>query len=245
MKTAPRGILNTVNERFLEICAKKVSVVYMSELKAVVCLPTRNEEESVALMIQSIRDHGFELFISDSNSTDRTASIAAEYSVEVFQRENPGKASGIREALKIARKKGYDVLVYLDCDSTYPVDKIGELVKLSSKYDLVIGSRNLNDVTLIRRLVNYFHTGLINLLFDTHFKDVNSGFRVLRIDRFIDLLEAEYMDMEVELCCKAARLKIPFTEYDVAYGDRTGSSKVHAKDFFEITARIFKEYFKK
>lgn len=213
--------------------------------KAIVCLPTRNEEESIESMIESIRDCGFELFISDSNSTDQTVSLAKRHHVEVFKRQKPGKAWGIREALKIAKQKGFDLLVYMDCDNTYPVDKISELIKLAKTCDMVIGVRDLKDVSVMRRLANYFHTGLVNLLFGTHFKDVNSGFRVLKIDRFINLLEAEYMDMEVELCCKAARLKIPFIEYNIPYGDRTGDSKVNVKDFFEITGRIFREYFKK
>lgn len=217
----------------------------MSELKAIVCLPARNEEESIELMIRNIRGCGFDLFISDSNSTDRTADIAAQHHVEVYQREKPGKAWGIREALKIAQKKGYDVLVYMDCDNTYPVDRIADLVKLSVEYDMVIGVRDFKDVAFIRRMVNYFHTGLINLLFSARFKDVNSGFRALKIERFANLLESEYMELEVELCCKAKQLNISYAEENISYGDRTGDSKVSAKDFFQITIMIFKQSIRK
>ena len=45
-------------------------------MKAVVCLPTRNEEASIHQMISEIKATKLDLFISDQQSTDKTQEIA-------------------------------------------------------------------------------------------------------------------------------------------------------------------------
>ena len=53
--------------------------------QVIVCLPTRNEVESIEIMIDKIRALELPLFISDANSTDGTLDIAQQKGVEVFQ----------------------------------------------------------------------------------------------------------------------------------------------------------------
>src|SRR3989344_9270215 len=84
-------------------------------MKAVVCLPTRNEKDSIQLMIDSITKLGLPLFISDESSTDGTIAIAEKNNVPVYQRDGSGKGYGMKKAGEGARQLGYDVLVTIDC----------------------------------------------------------------------------------------------------------------------------------
>ena len=45
-------------------------------MKAIVCLPTRNEKDSIQAMIDQIQALHLPLFISDQNSTDGTIALA-------------------------------------------------------------------------------------------------------------------------------------------------------------------------
>ncbi|MFH1408574.1 MAG: glycosyltransferase family 2 protein, partial [Nanoarchaeota archaeon] len=135
------------------------------KLKAVVCLPTRNERESISDMIDRIKALKLPLFISDEQSTDGTLEIAKKKQVEVFQRDGSGKGAGVQKAVEIARKRGFDVLVIIDCDCTYPPEYIPKLLARMPKYDMVVGARRMKDVTWGHQLPNMFFTVLIDLLF--------------------------------------------------------------------------------
>ncbi|MBU1004766.1 MAG: glycosyltransferase, partial [Nanoarchaeota archaeon] len=112
-------------------------------MKPVICLPTRNEKENVQVMIDEIKSLGYDLFISDANSTDGTIEIAKKNKVPIYQRDGKGKGFGIRKALQIAKEKEYDTLVLIDCDQTYPVKYIPKLLNLIEKegFDMVVGAR--------------------------------------------------------------------------------------------------------
>jgi len=63
--------------------------------RAVVCLPTRNERQSIEAMINEVRSLGLDLFISDEHSDDGTQEIAMRLGVCFFQwfPKRPGDSS--------------------------------------------------------------------------------------------------------------------------------------------------------
>src|SRR3989339_153104 len=96
-------------------------------LKTCVILPTKNEEESISYMIDEIKKLNLPIIVIDEHSTDKTIEIAKSKNVEVFQREGSGKGAGVISAVNIAHKKGYDIMVLIDCDATYPPKYIPQL----------------------------------------------------------------------------------------------------------------------
>ena len=114
-------------------------------MKTLVCLPTRNERESVAAMIERIRSLGYDLILSDERSDDGTVAIAEGLGVTVHQRDGSGKGFGVRKALEVAAAGGYDVLVLIDCDLTYPVERIPDLLAQMQTADMVVGCRDFRD----------------------------------------------------------------------------------------------------
>ena len=212
-------------------------------MKPIVCLPTRNEIESIDFMIDKIKGLGLELFISDSNSTDGTQEAARNKGIEVYNRKGEGKGYGIREALEIAHEKNCDVLVLIDCDSTYPVEAIPVLLNFFPEYDLVVGARKMDAISLGRRLANLFFTTMINVLFGASLSDVNSGLRLLKVEKFLDKLDAKGFDIESQIVCRALKDKQKIKEITINYNDRTGTSKVRFMDSFVVGEMILKERF--
>jgi len=210
--------------------------------KVVVCLPTRNESQSVQYMIDKIKSLGYDLFISDSNSNDGTIEIAKKNKVPVYQRDGPGKGFGIRKALQIAKEKGYDVLVLIDCDKTYPVEYIPIMLRYMPKYDMVVGARGLEEIKPFHRLPNKAHTIAINLLFGGRLKDINSGLRAFKVNKF-KRFRSKGFDIEAEITVKALKNKLKIKEIPIKYQKRVGHSKIRIKDGFLILSRIIKERF--
>ena len=211
-------------------------------MKAVVCLPTRNEKESVQFMINKIRSLGYDLFISDEHSTDGTTEIAKKNKVPVYQRDGSGKGFGVRKALQIAKKKGYDILILIDCDRTYPTEYIPAMLKQMQKYDMIVGARSLKEIKPLHRLPNKMHTLAINLLFGGNLKDINSGLRAFKVNKF-KKFNSKGFDIEAEITTKALKKGLKVKEIPIEYEKRAGHSKIKMKDGFLILLRIIKERF--
>ncbi len=216
-------------------------------MKAVVCLPTRNEKDSIRVMIDSIRKLKLPLFISDENSTDGTVVIAEKNKVPVYQRDGKGKGYGMRKAVEVAKQLGYDVLITIDCDCTYPAEKIPNLLRaIEDGADMVIGVRNMKNIRPLHRLPNLIHTLAINLLFFRIFgnwlHDINSGMRAFRLDR-IRPFRSKGFDIEAEITVRAIKDGLKIKEIPVEYEKRVGESKIRIKDGFTILMRIIKERF--
>jgi glycosyltransferase involved in cell wall biosynthesis len=213
-----------------------------NRLKAVVCLPTRNEEKSIATMISKINSLGLPLFITDANSTDKTVQIAALHGIKNYKRDGIGKGWGIRKAIKVAEKQGYDIIVFLDCDCTYPPEDIPKLLSRFPKYDMVIGTRGMKNIPETHRLPNLFHTTAVNLLFFGRYTDINSGMRAFKVKKMRGL-RSEGFDIEAEMSCKALKRGLKIKEIPIKYRKRVGESKIKVRDGLIILWRIVKERF--
>ncbi|HLC65149.1 MAG TPA: glycosyltransferase family 2 protein [Candidatus Nanoarchaeia archaeon] len=212
-------------------------------MKAVVCLPTRNEAESIQEMIDSIKRLGYDLFIADSNSTDGTQEIARKNKVEVYQRDGVGKGYGIRKAVEVASSKGYDVLVLLDCDKTYPPEEIPGMLEFFPEYDVVLGVRDMKEISFTHRLANIFHTQMINLFYGGHLHDINTGMRAFKVEKYKGLLTAKGFDIEAQMSLLALKKKMKIKEIPVRYLKRAGESKIRVSDGFLIAWRIIRDRF--
>ncbi|MDP7179753.1 MAG: glycosyltransferase family 2 protein [Candidatus Woesearchaeota archaeon] len=213
-------------------------------MKAVVVLPTKNEEKSIEFMVNEIKKLNLDVFVSDEQSTDKTLEIAKKLKVPVYQRDGSGKGFGVRKAIQVAKEKGYDILILIDCDKTYPTKYIPELLKFFPKYDMVVGARKLNHVRLLHRLPNMVHTESINLLYGSNLRDINSGLRAFNIDKMPNL-NAKGFDVEAQITTKAIKKKLKIKEVPIVYEKREGDSKIRIKDGFLILSRILKERIKR
>ena len=152
-------------------------------MKLTVSMITMNEEGAIAKVVRDIRGVApdAEILVVDS-SKDRTAEIAQELGCRVLKQFPP---QGYGPAMdRAVREAGGDVVITLDCDDTYPVEVIPELMKLMDQgYDLVNTTR-----TWKRPAAMPFANFLANRLFALGARvlhglkttDVHSGMRAYR-----------------------------------------------------------------
>ncbi len=234
---------------FFAATAAVAIIAAHEKMRAVVCLPTRNEKDSIQLMIDRIKELKLPMFISDESSADGTVEIAEKNHVPVYQRDGKGKGFGMRKALEVARQLGYDVLVTIDCDCTYPPERIPGLLKaIEDGAGMAIGARDMKNIRPLHRIPNILHTLAINLLFfrflgrGNWLHDINSGMRAFRLDR-IKPFRSRGFDIEAEITIRAIKEHFRIKEIPVEYEKRVGESKIRIKDGFSILMRIIKERF--
>jgi glycosyltransferase involved in cell wall biosynthesis len=210
-----------------------------------ICLPTYNEASNVAFMIEELRRFGYkDIIISDARSEDGTADIARNMEAVVLTRSGHGKGFAIKDALFYAQENNFEALILLDCDRTYPVSAIKELISSFSSADMVVACRNFKDISFLRRMANHLMTAWTNLFFNPKVKDMATGMRMLRVEKFVGRITAKSFDVEPQMHCLALKNKWRIKEIDISYQARVGESKINLGHLFLILYRVLAERFK-
>lgn len=213
-------------------------------MKTLICLPTYNEELNIRPMIERLNKSGLDIVVVDGISKDNTEAIAESMGIKVLKREGFGKGSAIQKCMQYAESNGYDKILTIDCDQTYYPEDIPLLLEKANHYDMVVGARNLKDITFLRRIANLLMNLATNLLFCSKVNDMATGFRIIDVAKFKPYLHAESFDIEPQIYAVALREKFSYIEIPVRYDKRVGESKINILHFFTIILRLVKERFK-
>jgi glycosyltransferase involved in cell wall biosynthesis len=213
-----------------------------------VLLPCYNEEATIGVVIDDVRAAcpDAEIVVFDNNSSDRSASIAAEKNVRVVRVSRQGKGNVVRAMLKRVEADAY---VMLDADATYPATRIPDLIKpvLDGTSDMVVGARlGSPEAGAFRR---FHHTGnvilcrVISLIWGARLTDVLSGYRAFtaEVARILPVVSSGF-EVETEMTVQALFYNMTISEVDIEYRARPeGSvSKLRSyRDGFAIALQVF------
>jgi dolichol-phosphate hexosyltransferase len=201
-------------------------------IKVDVIIPTLNEEQTIGIIIQSIRsfvlDKDVSILVVDGGSTDRTASICRSQNIRFIVQKGKGKGRAIREAVEYSKA---DIVVFMDGDGTYSASDLQLLVEplLNDEADMVIGSRTLGrrekgSITTFNSLGNDLFNRAINFAMKSSISDSLSGYRALYRKTFNDLvLFGDNFEIEVEMTVEALIKGYRLLEVPIRYGLRKGS----------------------
>lgn len=224
----------------------------MIDTRIAVLVPCFNEAATVAAVVRGFRTAlpDAKVYVYDNNSTDDTAARAREAGATVRQEGGQGKGQVVRRMLADVDA---DIYVMVDGDDTYDPASSPAMMErmLSGNLDLVNGRRIEAHPASYRfghRWGNRFLSGLISRLFDSHFEDVLSGYKVFsrRFAKSFPVLSAGF-EIETEIAVHALSLGVPTAEIDTPYRNRRegSTSKLSTfRDGFRILRTIvvlFKE----
>ncbi len=150
--------------------------------RIIVAMPAYNEEKYIGTLILQVKVYADEVIVVDDGSTDHTAEVARlAGSTVISHQENRGKGAAVQTILSETKNRDADILVLLDADSQHNPAEIPALIQpLAQGYDIVIGSRELNNdnrAPAYRRLGQKVLLRMTRILSGTHVTDSESGFR--------------------------------------------------------------------
>src|SRR4029450_8521868 len=113
-----------------------------SSIRIAVLVPCFNEEAAVATVVADFRKAlpSPEIFVSDTNPTDRTIAVARAAGAEVRSERRQGKGHVVR---RMFADIDADIYVLVDGDATYDAPSAPRMIEmlLSDHLDMVVGFR--------------------------------------------------------------------------------------------------------
>jgi dolichol-phosphate mannosyltransferase len=227
-------------------------------MRATVCLPTYNERENLARMIEALgqvlRD-GDRVLVIDDNSPDGTGEIAdgiaaAHPFVEVLHREQKeglGRAyiAGFHRALA----GGAELVLEMDCDFSHAPADVPRLIEAAENgADLVLGSRyvpggSTRNWGLVRRLISRGGSVYTALFLHMGVKDPTGGFKCFRRS-VLERLDLEQITprgyaFQIEMTYRAKQAGFKVVEIPITFVDRVdGESKMSRSVVLEAVWRV-------
>jgi len=160
-----------------------------------VVMPTYNERANLERVAAGIFAHDFtRLLVVDDGSPDGTGQLADELAgrypgrLEVMHRTGPrGLGRSYIDGLRHALATDADTICQMDADLSHDPAHLPALAEALNRYDLVIGSRYLNGVSVVnwplhRIFLSAFANRYIRLITGLRPRDCTSAYRAWRRD---------------------------------------------------------------
>lgn len=214
-------------------------------MKVTVVIPAKNEGRALQVLLADLKKErpDDEIILVNDGSTDNTSELVQLFDVkEIRHPYSKGNGAAIKSG---ARAASGDVIVFMDGDGQHRPSDIQRLLdKLNEGFDLVVGSRNKSSqANKARWLANTFYNRFGSWMVGHKIKDLTSGFRAVRTERFRKFLYLLPNGFSYPTTSTMAFFRAGFS---VAYLDievlkRTGKSHInYVKDGARFLLIIFK-----
>lgn len=227
-------------------------------MKAMVVIPTYNERDNIGRLVTEVlaQDEDIHVLVVDDNSPDGTGAIvdavaAVNPRIHVLHREGKlGLGSAYRDGFRYALDKGAEYVVEMDADFSHDPAVLPRFFEKMNDYDLVIGSRYLNGVSVvnwpIRRLIlSYFASVYTRLITGLRISDCTGGFKCFhrKVLEAIDLnrIKSDGYSFQIEMNYRCVERGFRVGEIPIIFIDRhAGSSKMSKKIVREAVTMVWK-----
>lgn len=227
-------------------------------MKTLIITPTYNEKKNIKVFIEKVFKYNPDahLLIVDDNSPDQTG-LEVEKLQKNFSNlflksrlKKKGLGTAYIEGFKWALKKDYDSIVQMDADLSHDPKDVPRLLENLNHYDLVIGSRYIEGVSVvnwpIRRLMLSYGANLYSrIITGMPINDGTGGFKAWKTTllKRISLPEVESQgySFQIEMNFRSWILGANIKEESIIFFDRTiGDSKMSKNIVYEAIFMVWK-----
>ena len=163
-------------------------------MKTFVMIPTYNEKENIANLINEIlklKIKNFHIVVVDDNSPDKTWEIVEELSKKnrnvhlLLRKTKKGRGYAGKDGFIYCLKNKADIIIEMDADFSHDPKYIPLMLKEIKNCDIVLGSRSIKGAkeigrSSIRMAVTKMANLYIRVMLNIKARDCNSGFRCFK-----------------------------------------------------------------
>jgi dolichol-phosphate mannosyltransferase len=213
--------------------------------RALIIVPTYNECENIARLIDSVleKDSRLEILVVDDGSPDGTGDIvegimATNPRVHILRRpKKMGLGTAYVAGFRWALERGYDIVFEMDADFSHDPAHLPEFLSAIARTDLVLGSRyREGKVTIVnwpiqRLLLSYFANVYARFVTGLPIWDATGGFKCFRREVLqaidFDRVVSNGYAFQIEMSFRAWKKGYRIVEVPIVFVDRTeGQSKM-------------------
>ena len=226
-----------------------------------VIIPTYNERENIALMIDAILGDypAIHLLVVDDNSPDGTSALVenkkSDFPKRLFletRQKKQGLGTAYIHGFKRAITRDYEYVFEMDADFSHNPSDIHMLHETCHVHgaDLAIGSRYVQGVNVVnwpmsRVLLSYLASKYVQWITRMDIHDTTAGFICYKISllRKLNLNKIKFVGyaFQIEMKFKAYLLKAKIVEVPVIFTDRSrGQSKMSSGIIHEAAFGILR-----
>ncbi len=233
-------------------------------MKTIVVLPTYNERENIAPLLEAILEQDLPdlaVLVVDDSSPDGTGTVVTDFAkrdarVSLLTRatkEGLGRAyiAGFQEAMR----RGAEAVVQMDADFSHDPHDIPRLLFTLERADFVVGSRYLHggrvsDWAPHRRWLSRAANRYARVVTGVTVADLTGGFAAIRTNLLtqitLDSITADGYGFQIEMKVRAWRQHARIEEIPIVFEDRReGQSKFSHHIVFEAMWLVWKLRFQK
>jgi len=228
--------------------------------RVLVIIPTYNESENILNIIpevlgKSTPEYEFNVLVVDDNSPDGTAKMVENLqnpNVFILKRERKmGLGTAYIAGFKYSIEHKYDYVYEMDADFSHDPKYLPQFLEEMEKgYDLVVGSRYINGVSVvnwpIRRLfLSYFANIYTRVVTGMSVHDTTAGFACYDVSKLsqieLDKVKSNGYSFQIEMKFKYYKKKYKIKEIPILFIDRrAGNSKMSKKVVYEAFYIVWK-----
>jgi dolichol-phosphate mannosyltransferase len=232
---------------------------------ALVLLPTYNERENLPTIARLLLEQpNLRVLVIDDGSPDGTGTLADELAAASGGRLTVMHRTGRRglgrsylDGMRAALETDADVVFQMDADLSHDPKYVPDLVRASAGYDLVIGSRYLQGVSVVnwplRRLIlSTFANWYVRTVTGMVVRDCTAGFRCWRREAIarmpLDTITSDGYSFQVETLFLALDAGCTVGEVPIIFVERrVGASKISGgvirESFFTPWRLVLRRWF--
>lgn len=205
-----------------------------------VVIPAFNEESVIGSVVEGLVEHYANVVVVDDCSSDETASRVLESGAWcVSHIINLGQGAALQTGFDFAKSKGAKAVVTFDADGQHRVKDIQRLLdrQKETDCDVVLGSRFLGEtegMSLLRKYTLKLAVLYMTITTGAKLSDAHNGLRLLTEtaldkikitqNRMAHASEIIAQIIQYDLKVEEAPVKITYTDYSVAKGQRASAS---------------------
>ncbi len=158
--------------------------------RGLVIIPTYNEAVNIEKIINAVlsKSEQLEILVIDDNSSDNTSEIVENLMkknnrIHIIKRPRKmGLGTAYVTGFGYAIENNYDFVFEMDADFSHDPNDLPRFIELLDKYDLIIGSRYINGVSVVnwpmkRLLLSFFACIFARIVTGVPVRDLTSGFK--------------------------------------------------------------------